>query len=229
MIEQHRGQAGGTMEMRWKRKNGDVMLVRLTARTIVSHGQESYETIAEDVTEKRALEEQLRQAQEPQAVDIHAAAQGFESTLQRIIGSDVATTVRTSGEPPVVRVEPGQLEQILMNLAVNARDAMPDGGTLDIAIDTVDVDERNAANYPGMPAYRYARVAVKDSGMGMDPELQRQVFEPFFTTKDPSKGTGLGLSIVYSIAKESGGTVTCASTVGKGTTFEVLLPLIPSP
>jgi two-component system cell cycle sensor histidine kinase/response regulator CckA len=299
LIEQYRGQPGGTVEMRWRKKNGDAMLVRLTARTIVGDdGAESYETIAEDVTDKRALEEQLRQAhkmeavgrlargvahdfnnvlaaivgsadllatryqeddptyieaveirkaaergasftkqlmafsrrqaQEPQAVDLHAAARGFESTLQRIIGADVATTVHTTGAPPVVRVEPGQLEQILMNLAVNARDAMPDGGTLDITIDRVDVDEHNAASYPGMPAYHYARVAVRDSGVGMDAELQRQVFEPFFTTKDPSKGTGLGLSIVYSIAKESGGTVTCTSAPGQGTTFEVLLPLIPS-
>ena len=299
LIEEHRGQAGGTIEMRWKKKNDDAMLVRLTARTIVGRdGHESYETIAEDITEKRALEEQLRQAQkmeavgrlargvahdfnnvlaaivgsselladqyeeghpsyieaveirkaaergasftkqlmafsrrqaqEPQPVDVHAAARGFESTLQRIIGADVATTVHTIGAPPVVRVEPGQVEQTLMNLAVNARDAMPSGGTLEITIDTVDVDERNAANYPGMPAYRYARLAVKDSGIGMDAELQRQVFEPFFTTKDPSKGTGLGLSIVYSIAKESGGTVTCSSAPGQGTTFEVLLPLIPS-
>ncbi len=298
-IEAHRGQGGGTIEMRWKKKNGDAILVRLTARTIVDRdGHESYETIAEDITEKRALEEQLRQAQkmeavgrlargvahdfnnvlaaivgsselladqyedghpshveaveirkaaergasftkqlmafsrrqaqEPQPVDVHAAARAFESTLQRIIGADVATTVNTVGPAPIVRVEPGQIEQTLMNLAVNARDAMPSGGTLDITIDTVDVDERNAANYPGMPAYRYARIAVKDSGIGMDAELQRQVFEPFFTTKDPSKGTGLGLSIVYSIAKESGGTVTCSSEPGQGTTFEVLLPLIPS-
>jgi len=300
LIQEHRGQPGGTEEMRWRKKNGDPILVRLTARTIVGRdGRESYETIAEDVTDKRALEEQLRQAQkmeavgrlargvahdfnnvlaaivgsaellasqyeerhpshieaveirkaaekgasftkqlmafsrrraqEPQAVDLHAAARGFESTLQRIIGSDVATTVHTAGTPPIVRVEPGQLEQILMNLAVNARDAMPDGGTLDITIDTVDVDDRNSASYPGMPAYRYARVAVTDSGIGMNAELQRQVFEPFFTTKESNKGTGLGLSIVYSIAKESGGTVTVASEPGKGTTFEVLLPLIPSP
>ncbi len=300
LIEGHRGQPGGTVEVRWKKNNGDAILVRLTARTIVGRdGRESYETIAEDVTEKRALEEQLRQAQkmeavgrlargvahdfnnvlaaivgsaellgtqyedghpsyveameirkaaekgasftkqlmafsrrqaqEPQPVDLHAAARGFESTLQRIIGADVATTVRTEGVPPIVRAEPGQPEQILMNLAVNARDAMPSGGTLDILVDTIEVDERNAANYPGMPPYRYARISVKDSGVGMDPEMQRQVFEPFFTTKESNKGTGLGLSIVYSIAKEAGGTVTVSSQPGKGTTFEVLLPLIPSP
>jgi signal transduction histidine kinase len=112
---------------------------------------------------------------------------------------------------------------------VNARDAMPDGGSIDITLDTIEVDEHNAVNYPGVPEYRYARIAVKDSGVGMDSDLQRQIFEPFFTTKDPDKGTGLGLSIVYTIAKESGGTVTCTSAPGKGATFEVLLPVMPSP
>jgi PAS domain S-box-containing protein len=300
LLAEHRGQPGGTVEMRWKKKNGDPILVRLTARTIVGRdGKESYETIAEDITERRALEEQLRQAQkmeavgrlargvahdfnnvlaaivgsaellesqyppghpshteaaeirkaaekgasftrqlmafsrrqthEPQPVNLHAAARGFESTLQRIIGADVATTIRTDGPAPVVRMEPGQLEQILMNLAVNARDAMPAGGTLDININIVDVDEKNAANYPGLPEYRYARVAVTDSGVGMDADTQRKVFEPFFTTKQSNKGTGLGLSIVYSIAKDAGGTVTVQSEPGKGTCFEVLLPLIPNP
>jgi two-component system cell cycle sensor histidine kinase/response regulator CckA len=297
LLARHRGQPGGTVEMRWKKKNGDPILVRLTARTIVGRdGRELYETIAEDVTDKRALEEQLRQAQkmeavgrlargvahdfnnvlaaivgsaelleaqypdrhpsrteaaeirkaaekgasftkqlmafsrrqtqEPHPVDLHAAAAGFESTLQRIIGADVATTVRTPGPAPVVRMEPGQLEQILMNLAVNARDAMPAGGTLDICIDAVEVDTHNAANYPGLPDYRYARVAVKDSGIGMDAEMQRKVFEPFFTTKESNKGTGLGLSIVYSIAKDAGGTVTVRSAPGKGTCFEVMLPIL---
>ena len=295
LLESHRGQPGGTVEVRWKKKNGEPMLVRLTARTIVGpDGRESYETISEDITEKRALEEQLRRAQkmeaigrlargiahdfnnvlaaivgsadllahrypsdhpahveateirkaaergaaftrqllafgrrqalEPQAVDIHQTARAFESTLRRILGPSVTLTVDMPGPPPVVRMEPGQLEQVLMNLAVNARDAMPVGGTIDIRLDTVDVDKHNKANYPGMPAFRYARVAVKDSGVGMDADLQRQIFEPFFTTKDPDKGTGLGLSIVYTIAKESGGTVTCTSAPGKGTTFEVLLP-----
>ena len=146
-----------------------------------------------------------------------------------MIGAAVTLNIHAIGQPPIVRIEPGQLEQVLMNLAVNARDAMPDGGGIDITLDTIEVDEHNAANYPGVPSYRYARIAVKDSGVGMDSDLQRQIFEPFFTTKDPDKGTGLGLSIVYTIAKESGGTVTCTSAPGKGTTFEVLLPVMPSP
>jgi two-component system cell cycle sensor histidine kinase/response regulator CckA len=296
LLESHRGQPGGTVEVRWKKKNGEPMLARLTARTIVGpDGRESYETIAEDITEKRALEDQLRRAQkmeaigrlargiahdfnnvlaaivgsadllvhrypsdhpahveaveirkaaergasftrqllafgrrqalEPQAVDVHQAARAFDSTLRRIIGSGVTVTIEMPGPSPIVRMEPGQIEQVLMNLAVNARDAMPDGGTMHIRLDAVDVDKRNKAKYPGMPASRYARVAVKDSGVGMDADLQRQIFEPFFTTKDPDKGTGLGLSIVYTIAKEAGGTVTCTSSPGKGTTFEVLLPV----
>jgi PAS domain S-box-containing protein len=300
LLESHRGGPGGTVEMRWKKKNGEPMLVRLTARTTVGpDGRESYETIAEDITEKRALEEQLRRAQkmeavgrlargiahdfnnvlaaivgsadllvhrypqdhsahdeaveirkaaergaaftkqllafgrrqalQPEPVDVHQAARAFESTLRRIIGSKVTMNVEMPGGSPIVRMEPGQLEQVLMNLAVNARDAMPDGGTIDITLDAVEIDRRNAAKYPGVPAYRYARMAVKDSGVGIGADLQRQIFEPFFTTKDPDKGTGLGLSIVYTIAKEAGGTVTCASVPGKGATFEVLLPVIPSP
>jgi PAS domain S-box-containing protein len=296
LLESHRGQPGGTVEVRWKKKNGDAMLVRLTARTIVGpDGRESYETIAEDITEKRALEDQLRRAQkmeaigrlargiahdfnnvlaaivgsadllvhryppdhpasveaveirkaaergaaftrqllafgrrqavEPQAVDIQQGARAFESTLRRILGASVTLNLDMPGLSPVVRMEPGQLEQILMNLAVNARDAMPAGGTIDVRLDAIDVDKRNKAQYPGVAASRYARIAVKDSGVGMDADLQRQIFEPFFTTKDPDKGTGLGLSIVYTIAKESGGTVTCTSAPGKGTTFEVLLPV----
>jgi two-component system, cell cycle sensor histidine kinase and response regulator CckA len=166
------------------------------------------------------------QAFEPQVIDLHAQITSFETTLRRIAGHAVALTVRTIGEPPHVKVDPAQLQQVLMNLVINARDAMPDGGTLEIRVDSFDVDEHNAARYPGLPAYRYARIAVQDSGLGMDAELRSHVFEPFFTTKEASKGTGLGLSIVYSIAKEAGGTVTCVSSPGKGTTFEVVLPFI---
>ena len=299
LLDSRRGTEGGTTEVRWKKRNGEPILVRLTARTLVgSDGRESYETIAEDITERRALEEQLRRAQKMEAIgrlargiahdfnnvlaaivgssdllahryaeghpahveaveirkaaergaaftrqllafarqqaleakpiDVHAAARSFESTLQRILGTAVTLKVHASGKPPVVRMEPGQLEQVLMNLTVNARDAMPDGGAIDVTLDTVDVNKRNAARYPGLPAYRYARIAVRDSGVGIGADLQRQMFEPFFTTKDPDKGTGLGLSIVYTIAKDAGGTVTCTSAPGKGTTFEVLLPVMPS-
>jgi two-component system cell cycle sensor histidine kinase/response regulator CckA len=300
LIQKYRHQPGGTAEVRWKRKDGRPILVRVTATKMdVAPGeQERYETIAEDVTDRRALEEQLRQAQkmeavgrlargvahdfnnilaaivgasellanqypeghpsrieaeeiqkaaergaaltrqllafsrprafEPQVFDLHAQISSLETTLRRIAGNAVTMTLRTIGEPPYVKVDPSQLQQVLMNLVINARDAMPDGGTLEIRVDSFDIEEQNAARYPGLPAYRYARIAVRDSGVGMDAELRSHVFEPFFTTKEASKGTGLGLSIVYSIAKEAGGTVTCVSSPGKGTTFEVLLPVIRS-
>jgi two-component system cell cycle sensor histidine kinase/response regulator CckA len=300
LIQQNRRQPGGTAELRWKRKDGQPILVRVTTiKMDVAPGeQERYETIAEDVTDRRALEEQLRQAQkmeavgrlargvahdfnnvlaaivgasellaeqypqghpsrieaeeigkaaergaaltrqllafsrpqafEPQVFDLHAQILSLETTLRRLVGNAVTMTLRTIGEPPFVKVDPGQLQQVLMNLVINARDAMPDGGTLEIRVESFDIEERNAARYPGLPAYRYARIAVRDSGVGMDAELRSHVFEPFFTTKEASKGTGLGLSIVYSIAKEAGGTVTCVSSPGKGTTFEVLLPVIRS-
>jgi PAS domain S-box-containing protein len=301
LIERYRHQPGGTAEVRWKRKNGQPILVRVTATKmdVPSGEQERYETIAEDITDRRALEEQLRQAQkmeavgrlargvahdfnnilaaivgasellaaqypeghpsrveaeeirqaaergsaltrqllafsrphtfEPQVFDLQAQIASFEATLRRIAGQAVTLTLRAIGEPAYVKVDPGQLQQVLMNLVINARDAMPDGGTLEIRVDSFSLDEHNAARYPGLPPYRYARIAVQDSGVGMNAELRSHVFEPFFTTKEASKGTGLGLSIVYSIAKEAGGTVTCVSAPGKGTTFEVLLPVVSSP
>src|SRR5215813_12399794 len=301
LIERYRHQPGGTAEVRWKRKNGQPILVRVTATKmdVPSGEQERYETIAEDITDRRALEEQLRQAQkmeavgrlargvahdfnnilaaivgasellasqypeghpsrveaeeirlaaergsaltrqllafsrphtfEPQVFDLQAHIASFEATLRRIAGQAVTLTLHAIGEPTYVKVDPGQLQQVLMNLVINARDAMPDGGTLEIRVDSFSLDERNAARYPGLPPYRYARIAVQDSGVGMNAELRSHVFEPFFTTKEASKGTGLGLSIVYSIAKEAGGTVTCVSAPGKGTTFEVVLPAVSSP
>jgi signal transduction histidine kinase len=115
---------------------------------------------------------------------------------------------------------------VLMNLVVNARDAMPGGGTVRVLIGSIRLDEHSVLRYPGMSDGAFARIAVSDTGAGIDPEMQPYVFEPFFTTKGPSKGTGLGLSIVYGIAKDAGGTVTFSTTPGKGTTFEVLLPLV---
>ncbi len=171
-----------------------------------------------------------RQAIEPQRLDLHAVLRGFESMLRRL-ADNVELHLHTPGPPPIVRAEPGQIEQVLLNLVVNARDAVPDNGTIDVASEAVDLDERAILAYPGMAAGRYARITVRDTGAGMTPETQRHAFEPFFSTKDPDKGTGLGLSIVYSIAKEAGGTVTfstASSGESQGTTFEVLLPIADS-
>jgi signal transduction histidine kinase len=147
--------------------------------------------------------------------------------LQRLATDAVAVRTNAGDAPVQVCIEPGQFEQVLMNLVVNARDAMPDGGTVDITIEPLFLDERAVLRYPGIPAGHYARIAVSDTGVGISAEQQPHVFEPFFTTKAPSKGTGLGLSIIYGIAKENGGTVTFSTTPNEGTTFEVILPLVP--
>jgi PAS domain S-box-containing protein len=167
-----------------------------------------------------------RQVLQQEVVDLNLAAAQLNGMLQRMAGDEIVVRTETGDRPVRVRMEPGQLEQVLMNLVVNARDAMPAGGSIDITVEPVSLDERTVLRYPGLPAGDYARIAVRDTGTGITPEQQAHVFEPFFTTKSPSKGTGLGLSIIYGIAKENGGLVTFTTAANDGTTFEVLLPLI---
>jgi two-component system cell cycle sensor histidine kinase/response regulator CckA len=168
------------------------------------------------------------QTLEAKVLDLTDVVQRLGSMLQRLAGDLVPLRIHGSGETVRVRMEPGQLEQVLLNLVVNARDAMPDGGTIDVEVGRVCLDDRSVLGYSGIPIGPYARLAVRDTGGGIDPDLQAHIFEPFFTTKDPSKGTGLGLSIVYGIVKEAGGTVTYTTAPQEGTTFEVLLPLVES-
>ncbi|HZT76600.1 MAG TPA: PAS domain S-box protein [Vicinamibacterales bacterium] len=176
---------------------------------------------------RRLLTFARNQMIEPEVVDLDAAVLPLARTLQRVAGDRVPVRVRTRGRPTLIKIEPGQLEQVLLNLVVNAREAMmPDGGPVDITVDALTLDARLASAYSGLPAGRYARITVRDTGVGIEPEMQPHVFEPFFTTKDPSKGTGLGLSIVYSVTKEAGGSVTFTSAPREGTTFDVLLPLL---
>lgn len=164
---------------------------------------------------------------EPELIDLHKAAQSDEPMLRQIVafGGTITLRVSTPGQPPSVRIDEGQLKQVLLNLLINARDAMPKGGAIELTVDSVEVGTDGPPRYPGVGPGRYARITVRDTGTGIDPKIQPHVFEPFFTTKDPSKGSGLGLSIVYGIAKDAGGTVVFATAPGEGTTFEVLLPL----
>jgi two-component system, cell cycle sensor histidine kinase and response regulator CckA len=164
---------------------------------------------------------------EAQLIDLNVIVPQLESMLQRMAGDGMPVRITTGGESTRVRIEPGQLEQVLMNLVVNARDAMPRGGAIDVRVEPVTLDARSVLRYPGIADGAFGRIAVTDSGDGIPLDMQPHLFEPFFTTKDPSKGTGLGLSIVYGIAKDAGGTVSFSTVEKQGTTFEVLLPLVP--
>jgi two-component system cell cycle sensor histidine kinase/response regulator CckA len=284
-------------DVTWIRKDGSDICVHFSARIVRNEdGSVGFEGIAEDITEKRALEEQLRRAQKMEAVgllargvahdfnnvlaaimgtadllalrlkhepiaradadEIREAAQRgaaltkqllafsrsqrlapkqldlalfvrqIETMLERLAGRGYTIALDTGSAPVFVLAEPGQLEQVLLNLVANARDAMAKGGTIHVAVSGVELDERSVRRYSGIPPGRYARLAVRDTGVGIDPALRTQIFEPFFSTKG-SAGTGLGLSIVYGIARDAGGTVTFETVEHEGTTFEVMLPSAP--
>ena len=140
------------------------------------------------------------------------------------MGDDVQVVVRHGAEVAVVESDPAQLDQIILNIAVNARDAMPKGGKLILETSVQEFDAGLAERHPPMKAGRYVLLAISDNGIGMDDKILSQIFEPFFTTKEAGKGTGLGLATVYGIVKQNGGHVWVYSEVGRGTTFKVYLP-----
>ncbi|HEV3141302.1 MAG TPA: ATP-binding protein, partial [Vicinamibacterales bacterium] len=301
LIARHAGEEHVALDIEWTRKDATPVLVHVTARRVeLEDGGPGFEGIVEDVTERRALEDQLRRAQrmeavgrlargvahdfnnvlaaitgstdlltlrlapdhpareeaeeiqqaaergvaltkqllsfsrrqalQPQEIDLAVAVPELKTLLQRMIGDGIELRIRAE-RSAMVRIESAQLQQVLTNLVVNARDAMPKGGAVDIEVATTQVKDGDESQYP-LPAGRYARISVRDTGKGIDPTIQAHVFEPFVTTKETTKGTGLGLSIVYGIAKDWGGTVTFTSSSSgssaprRGTTFEVLVPLI---
>jgi len=161
---------------------------------------------------------------EPKVVNLNDSFSGIDMLLRRLTGDRIRLNVIRAEGLGCVRADPGQIEQILMNLTVNARDAMPNGGELTIETANRDVDGADGSPASSPPPGKYVTIKVSDTGCGMDEKTRSRVFEPFYTTKPPGKGTGLGLSTVYGIVKQSEGHILLDSEVGKGTTFEVCLP-----
>ncbi len=289
------------VEVQWKRKDGRMIVVRLSGCAASSHGnhndepEEVLELIAEDITDRRQLEEQLRQAQKMDAVgrlaggvahdfnnllmvingyaevlleqldhggDMHHKVQSIQQAADRaatltrqllafsrkqllelkvvdvntvigdmerllrpLIGENIELVTRLDPDTGHTRADAGQLEQVIMNLVVNAKDSMPDGGKLTVQSSDVTV-RQNFREHRFVSPGRYAVISVSDTGHGMDKETQSRIFEPFFTTKEKGKGTGLGLSTVYGIVKQSNGYTFAESDPGAGTTFYVYLPRV---
>ena len=281
-------------ESEWRRCDGGIVTVRLHVRLLsIPDNAGAIEIIAEDVTELRAMERQLRQAQkfeaigqlaggiahdfnnvvgailgwaelgreqnkanpqvsdrfsriieqgeraaaltrellafarrqvlQPQAVDINAITSGLVSFLEKVIARDIELKVITA-DVDAVKADPTQLEQVLMNLCLNARDAMPNGGRLQVETEMVELDDSYCRFYPYVTPGRYAVLSVSDTGMGMDSDTRERIFEPFFTTKEQGKGTGMGLATCYGIVKQHGGFIHVYSEPGQGSLFRVYLP-----
>ncbi|MCU1285694.1 MAG: sensor hybrid histidine kinase [Acidobacteriales bacterium] len=168
-----------------------------------------------------------QQVLEPKILTIDSVITGMSDMLQRMIGEDVVLLTSSADDLRSIKVDPAQLEQVILNMAINARDAMPLGGQLVIECANVFIDTRQAEEQ-GLVAGDYVQLRVSDTGHGMDADTRAHVFEPFFTTKELGKGTGLGLATAYGIVRQHGGNITVVSEVGKGTSFRILLPAIVS-
>jgi PAS domain S-box-containing protein len=162
----------------------------------------------------------------PRVLDLNTTVRDLKNMLERLIGAHIQLKTKFCDPAAMVTADPGQIEQILLNLVVNARDAMPDGGRIDIETANVELDDEYARTHTSTPPGPYVMLSVSDTGSGMTREIQSRVFEPFFTTKDQGQGTGLGLSTVYGIVKQSGGSIWVYSEVGRGTTFKIYLPRV---
>jgi CheY-like chemotaxis protein len=204
----------------------DLALRRLSAADPLTKSLAGIKAAAErsaDLT-RQLLAFSRRQAIAPRVLDLDAQLRGMESLLRRIIGEDVELVFRLAHGGWLVSIDPSQLDQVLANLAVNARDAMPAGGRLVVATENVTLDEAYCRIHPEAVPGQYVCLSVSDDGCGMDAATLSRAFEPFFTTKPEGKGTGLGLAMLYGIVRQNGGHVSAYSEPGRGTTFRIYLP-----
>jgi len=196
------------------------------------HAASEYATEIEKASQRAvSLTRQLlafsrQQVLEPVVLNLNTLLSDLEKMLPRLIGEDVALSLKLHPDLDHVKADPSQIEQVVMNLAVNARDAMPDGGKLFIETSNVELDMNFVHQHPGSRSGAYVMLRVTDTGTGIDPEIQSQIFEPFFTTKERDRGTGLGLATVYGIVKQSGGYIAVDSEKGNGASFSVFLPRV---
>src|SRR5262245_2688837 len=186
--------------------------------------------IKESVNRGAGLTRQLlafsrRQATRSERFELGAVVRGMDTMLRRLMGPEIDLMIASPEEPVHVVADSGQIQQVVLNLVVNARDAMPGGGRITLKVEEIDLDEIAASALVDAQPGRYARLSVIDTGTGIDDKTRARLFEPFFTTKEQGKGTGLGLSIVYGIVKQSRGYITLTSELGRGTTFLIYLPL----
>ena len=204
----------------------------------LASGPEGYATVHDDVTEIKAAAQRAasltrqilafsrRQTLKPEVVSLNEVVTGTERLLRRTLGEDIWLDTRLGADLGLVEVDVSQMEQVLMNLAVNSRDAMPEGGRLGIETANAELSDEYCRQYTEATPGPHVMLAVSDTGTGIDPETKARVFEPFFTTKEPGKGTGLGLSTVYGIVKQSGGSLSIQSEPGQGTELKIYLPRV---
>ncbi|HVR85368.1 MAG TPA: ATP-binding protein, partial [Planctomycetota bacterium] len=208
-----------------------LILLKLDERDPIYHDLDEIQKAgvrAADLT-RQLLTFSRKQVIRPQVINLNVAIVELEKLLRRLIGEDVLLVTELKPDLGNVRADLSQIEQIIVNLSVNARDAMPKGGTLTIATSNIDLEETSITLFKGLKPGAYIQVSITDTGTGMTDEVKNRVFEPFFTTKEPGKGTGLGLSTVYGIVHQSRGYVGVYSEVGKGSCFKVYLPRVEAP
>ncbi|HXY26640.1 MAG TPA: ATP-binding protein [Candidatus Acidoferrum sp.] len=210
------------------RGHSDLLLDRGTANAPERNNLEQIKKAADRAVgmTRQLLAFSRMQVLQPRVIDLNSVVAEMGKMLPRLIGEHIEYVFLPEPRLPRVKADPGQVEQVVMNLAVNARDAMPGGGKLTVQIRIVDLNEAEARRRPPMSPGHYVLLSVADTGTGMDEKTKAHIFEPFFTTKEVGKGTGLGLATVYGVVKQSGGFIWVESAPGQGTTFEIYLPVV---